>query len=74
MPTKYVTEPFAVGTFVRIPNSGYGRARAQIIEYRGPLGPNGTRIYGVLIGKKPASYIELREDQLEVVPPKKMTQ
>ena len=46
MPTNYLAEPFKIGTFVRIRNSGYGRAIAQITEFRGPLGPNGARIYG----------------------------
>jgi hypothetical protein len=30
-----------IGTIVKILNSGYGRA--QIAEYRGPLGPKGAR-------------------------------
>jgi hypothetical protein len=69
MPTNYQTEPLKVGTIVRIRNSGYGQARAQITEFRGPLGPNGTRVYGVRIGKKPAAYTEVPEEELEVVPP-----
>jgi hypothetical protein len=59
-------EPLKVGTVVKILNSGYDRA--QIAEYRGPLGPKGARIYCVLLEKKPRLvYTEVREDQLEIV-------
>ena len=60
------TEPLEVGTVVKILNSGYGTAR--IAEYRGPLGPKGARVYRVLVQEKPRHvYIEVREDQLEVL-------
>ena len=52
---------------VRIRNSGYGRAR--IAEFRGLLCPNGSRVYRVRFRKKPASYTEVLEEQLEVLPP-----
>jgi hypothetical protein len=59
------TEPLKIGTIVRIRNSGYGRAR--IVEYRGPLGPKGARVYRVRAGKKPqAAYLEVLEEQLEL--------
>lgn len=65
MTIQYATEPLKVGTIVRIRNSGYGRAR--IIEFRGPLGPNGARVYGQQVGKKPRpAYIEVLEDQIEI--------
>ncbi len=68
MAIDYATEPLKIGTFVRIRDSGYGQAPAQVTEFRGPLGPNGARIYGVRVGKKkPAPYLEVREDQLEVL-------
>lgn len=61
------TEPLAVGSLVMIRNSGY--RRGKIVEFRGPLGPGGTRIYRVLVrGKPKPAYIELREDQLAVIP------
>ena len=64
-----MTEPLKIGTIVRIRNSGYGRAR--IVEFRGPLGPNGARVYRVLVRKKPRpAYIEVLEDQLEAEPAK----
>ena len=54
------------GTIVKILKSGYDRA--EVAEYRGPLGPKGVRIYRVLVQKKPRrDYIEVREDQLEVL-------
>lgn len=63
------TEPLQVGTLVRILNSGYKRAR--IADYRGPLGPGGARIYRVLVRSKPwRTYIEVREDQIELLPRK----
>ena len=59
-------EPLNVGTIVKILNSGYGRAK--VAEYRGPLGPKGAHIYRVLVQKKPRPvYIEVREDQLDVL-------
>jgi hypothetical protein len=65
MTTQNPTEPLKIGTIVRIRNSGYGRAR--IVEYRGPLGSKGVRVYGVQVGKKPQSaYIEVLEEQLEL--------
>ena len=61
-----LAEPLKDGTYVRIVNSGFHRAR--IAEYLGPLGPKGARIYRVLVQKKPRPvYIEVREDQLEVL-------
>jgi len=68
MATQYETEPLPNGTVVRILNSGYGPS--TIAEYRGPLGPNGVRIYRVHYRKKPhTAYTEVREDQLEIVTP-----
>jgi hypothetical protein len=58
-------EPLEAGTFVKIRLSGFHRA--QIVEYRGPLGPKGARVYRVLVRKKPRMYIEVREDQVEVL-------
>jgi hypothetical protein len=66
MSTQNLNEPFKVGTVVKIRNSGYGRA--EVAEFRGPLGPKGARVYRVLVQSKPRRvYIEVREDQLEVV-------
>jgi hypothetical protein len=66
MATQNLVEPLKVGTLVRIRDSGY--PRAEIAEVLGPLGPKGARIYRVLVQKKPRHvYIEVREDQLEVL-------
>jgi hypothetical protein len=66
MTNQNLIEPLKPGTVVRILNSGYHRAK--IAEYRGPFGPKGARIYRVLVGTKPRrDYIEVREDQLEVL-------
>ena len=66
MTNQNLPEPLKDGTTVRILLSGY--SRAQIAEYLGPLGPKGARIYRVLVQKKPRrDYIEVREDQLEVL-------
>jgi hypothetical protein len=67
MTTENPTEPFKIGTLVKIRNSGYGQAR--IVEFRGELGPKGARVYRVRVRKKPSpAYIEVLEDQLEAVP------
>ena len=48
--------------------------RAKIVEYRGPLGPGGAHIYCIRIGRKPKPlYVEVREDQLTLIPPKPAT-
>jgi hypothetical protein len=66
MATQNLIEPLKDDTAVRIRDSGYDRA--EIAEYRGPLGPKGARVYRVLVEKKPwRVYIEVREDQLEVL-------
>jgi len=66
MATSDLIEPLKDGTYVKILNSGYSRAR--IAECLGPLGPKGARIYRVLVQRKPRRvYIEVREDQLEVL-------
>jgi len=65
MTTQNPNEPLKIGTIVRIRNSGFGRAR--IVEYRGPLGPKGARVYRVQVRKKPQpAYIEVLEEQLEL--------
>jgi hypothetical protein len=66
MTTPNLPEPLPIGTVVKIRDSGYGLAR--IVEYRGPLGPKGARIYRVQVRRKPRpAYTEVREDQLEVM-------
>ena len=60
------TEHFKVGAIVRIRKSGYGRGK--IVEYRGPLGPKGARVYRIQVRKKPhPAYIEVLEEQLEAI-------
>jgi hypothetical protein len=66
MTTPNLTEPLKEGTVVKILRSGFDRA--VIVEYRGPLGPKGARIYRVGVRTKPRPmYLEVREDQLEVL-------
>ena len=65
MTTRNLIEPLKAGTLVKILNSGY--TRAKIAEYLGPLGPKGAHIYRVLVQRASARYIEVREDQLEVL-------
>jgi hypothetical protein len=78
MATKKISKPaksakatpvpsLKLGDYVKIRHSGWRRGR--IVELRGPLGPNGSQIYRVIVRRKPKpAYIELREDQLEVIP------
>ncbi len=55
-----------LGDLVKIRHSGWRQGR--IVEARGPLGPNGSQIYRVLVRRKPRpAYIELREDQLDAI-------
>lgn len=57
------------GDWVEIRYSGGQRGR--VIEYRGPLGPNGADVYRIRLGRKPRpTYVELPEDQLESIPAK----
>jgi hypothetical protein len=67
MTTNNLAEPLKIGTIVRIRDSGYGLAR--IVEFRGPLGPKGARVYRLQVREKPRpAYIEVLEEQLEVEP------
>jgi len=66
MASQNHAEPLKDGTVVKILDSGF--ARAKIAEYLGPLGPKGARIYRIIVQNKPRRmYIEVREDQLEVL-------
>jgi hypothetical protein len=63
MTTQNLTEPAKIGTVVRIRDSGCGLA--NIVEFRGPLGPHDARIYPVCVPERPRQvFIEVREDQL----------
>jgi hypothetical protein len=58
---------FRVGDMVEIRHTD--GVRAQIIELRGPLGPNGANIYRVRYRRKPRWVeVEVREDQLKLIP------
>ena len=61
-----VGQMLQIGARVKIPNLG-GQI-GKIVEFRGGLGPKGAHIYRVLLRRKPRrDYIELRDDQLELV-------
>ncbi|HZW31676.1 MAG TPA: hypothetical protein VFF52_13265 [Isosphaeraceae bacterium] len=60
---------FNLGDRVKIGRSG--GLCGRIVELRGPLGPRGEQIYRVMFRRKPRpAYIEVREDQLELIQPK----
>jgi hypothetical protein len=60
---------FKLGDRVQIRHSR--GLRGRIVEWRGPLGPNGEQVYRVRLRRKPRpSYIEVLEEQLELVPVK----
>ncbi len=66
MAVDKIVEPLKVGDRVQILNSGYRGGR--IVEFCGPLGPGGARIYRVRVRRKPKpAYGEFREDQLAVI-------
>ena len=68
MTTTNAGEPLKLGTLVKIRNSGY--RPGPIVEFRGPLGPGGMRVYRIRIRKTPSpAYIEVCEDQLETTEP-----
>ena len=68
MDTNPEPEPLHVGTFVKLHYSDY--KRVKIVEYRGPLGPGGMRIYRVRVRLKPKPFVaEVREDQIVLIPP-----
>lgn len=57
-------EPYEIGMLVKIRDSGYPHAR--IVEVRGNLGPQGARVYRLMVRRKPSlAYIEVREDQID---------
>jgi hypothetical protein len=59
---------FKLGDRVKIRLSSL---RGRIVELRGPLGPHGAQIYRVRFRRKPSpAYIEVREDQLALIPAK----
>ena len=63
---------FYTGDIVKIRNTPKPGWHGQIVEMRGPLGPNGEQIYRIEIYRKHAeenSDIEVREDQLELITP-----
>jgi hypothetical protein len=67
MAPNNLDEPLKVGARVKILNSRLQPGR--IVEFRGPLGPGGARVYRVKLRGKPyPAYIEVLEDQLEVIP------
>lgn len=62
-----INSSFQPGDIVRIRHSGI--ARAKIVEYRGPLGPKGAKVYRLRVRKKPPAYTEVLEEQLEHITP-----
>ncbi len=69
MVVKKVDPIFKAGDMVKIHYSGH--KRAKVVELRGPLGPGGKQVYRVLVSRKPRPvYIEVLEEQLELLPPK----
>lgn len=66
MAVKKPAVPFKVGDRVKIRHS---ELRGRIVGLRGPLGPGGAQIYRVRYRGKPRpAYIEVREDQLLLIP------
>jgi hypothetical protein len=67
MAVKKPAVPFKLGDRVRIRLSNL---KGRIVELRGALGPGGAQIYRVRTRGKPRpAYIEVREDQLVLLPP-----
>ena len=67
MAVKKATHAFQLGDRVTVRH--WPEWRGRIVELRGPLGPGGVQIYRVRFpGKPKPDYIELREDQLILIP------
>lgn len=65
-PPPATAEGPRVGDLVRI--RLHPDIRARVVELRGPLGPGGAQVYRLLLRRKPSrAYVEVREDQLEVI-------
>jgi hypothetical protein len=59
--------PFKVGDRVKIISPG--GLTGRVVELRGPLGPKGAQVYRIRLRRKPnAAYIEVLEEQLEIIP------
>ena len=66
MAAKKPAGPFKLGDRVKIRFTNW---RGRIVELRGPLGPGGVAIYRVRYRGKPRpASVEVREDQLELIP------
>jgi hypothetical protein len=67
--TEKKAEPqFKLGDRVKVRYSDF---RGPIVELHGPLGPGGAQLYRVRVRRKPTpAYIDVREDQLILLPPK----
>jgi hypothetical protein len=66
---------FKLGDRVRILHTS--NLHGRIVELRGPLAPNRVQVYGVRLKMMPLlkkrikpAYIEVREDQMELIPEK----
>jgi hypothetical protein len=69
MAGRKITEPFKLGDLVKI--RYYGGQTGRIVEWYGPLAPGGIQVYRVRVrGKAEPVYIDLREDQIVLIPPK----
>ena len=69
MAVKKSAMPLKLGDLVKIRHSR--GLRGKIVELWGALGPGGTQVYRVRVrGMSRPTYIDVREDQLEVVPEK----
>jgi hypothetical protein len=67
MGEKETTPLFKLGDRVKIRH--YDRP-GRIVELHGALGLGGTQLYRVIVRRKPSPvYIDLREDQLVLIPP-----
>jgi hypothetical protein len=65
MTDERAADRFKLGDRVKILRSDL---QGRIVELRGPLGPGGAQIYTVHFRRKPPGYIEVREDQLVLMP------
>lgn len=47
-----------------------GGLTGRVVEFRGPLGPNGAQVYRICYRRKPPGFTEVLREQMEILPPK----
>jgi hypothetical protein len=61
-------DPIKLGDWVKIVSPPCGLT-GRVVEFRGPLGPKGVKVYRFQLRRKPKpAYFEVVKEQLETIP------